>query len=102
MHGCERADRQVRRPGSVDRPLSKIPYAELNPGSEKLAQVMSRSKASGLTRLGFITRPGPTTKAAGDEGEAQEGTPHIAHKYLRGSPIVNKKSKGGRTGCGSE
>jgi 2-oxoglutarate/2-oxoacid ferredoxin oxidoreductase subunit beta len=28
--------------GSVDRPLSKIPYEELNPGPEKLAKVMSR------------------------------------------------------------
>jgi hypothetical protein len=28
--------------GSVDRPLSKIPYEELNPGKDKLAQVMNR------------------------------------------------------------
>jgi 2-oxoglutarate ferredoxin oxidoreductase subunit beta len=28
--------------GSVDRPLSKIPYEELNPGSESLASVMNR------------------------------------------------------------
>jgi 2-oxoglutarate ferredoxin oxidoreductase subunit beta len=28
--------------GSVDRPLSKIPYGELNPGSESLASVMNR------------------------------------------------------------
>lgn len=28
--------------GSVDRPLSKIPYADLNPGSESLGKLMSR------------------------------------------------------------
>ena len=61
-------------PYSKDQPQPELRIrADTDTRYETLAQVMSRSKASGLTRLGFITRPGPTTKAAGDEGEAQEG-----------------------------
>ncbi|HWL29615.1 MAG TPA: biopolymer transporter ExbD [Burkholderiaceae bacterium] len=37
--------------------------ADLNTRYEVLAQVMSTAKVSGLTRLGFITRPGSDTPA---------------------------------------
>ncbi|MCB4321212.1 biopolymer transporter ExbD [Alcaligenes sp. 13f] len=61
-------------PYSKDQPQPELRIrADTDTRYETLAQVMSRSKASGLTRLGFITRPGPTTKAVGDEGEAKEG-----------------------------
>ncbi len=62
-------------PYSKDQPQPELRIrADTDTRYEVLAQVMSRSKASGMTRLGFITRPGPTTKAAGEAGETKEGT----------------------------
>ena len=62
-------------PYSKDQPQPELRIrADTDTRYEVLAQVMSRSKASGMTRLGFITRPGPSTKAAGEQAEAKEET----------------------------
>lgn len=61
-------------PYSKEQPQPELRIrADTDTRYETLAQVMSRSKASGLTRLGFITRPGPTTQAPVQEGDAQKG-----------------------------
>lgn len=61
-------------PYSKDEPQPELRIrADTDTRYETLAKVMSRSKASGLTRLGFITRPGPTSKTVGEGGESKDG-----------------------------
>lgn len=59
-------------PFAKDQPQPELRIrADTETRYEVLAQVMSRSKASGLTRLGFVTRPAPTQPGAAQPGAAQ-------------------------------
>lgn len=55
----------VLKPFSLETPQPEIRIrADQETRYEVLAQVMSRAKASGLTRLGFVTRPDATASSA--------------------------------------
>ncbi|HRL21140.1 ExbD/TolR family protein [Alcaligenes sp. SDU_A2] len=75
----------VLAPYAKEQPQPELRIrADTDTRYEVLAQVMSRSKASGLTRLGFVTRPAPTQSAAGGvapaaPGSVQAGSAAAAH-----------------------